>query len=91
MALSDERKKQLDEIGFEWAIKPKQVTWEENVAALEKYKVREGHCRVPRNHIEGEYKLGQWVNRQRSNRNILSADHKRRLDAIGFLWRVNKS
>ena len=37
--------------------------WEEGFAALTTFKAREGHCRVPPLHVEGTFKLGQWVNR----------------------------
>ena len=35
--------------------------WEEGFAALKKFKAREGHCLVPDGHVEGTFKLGQWV------------------------------
>ncbi|HAH64505.1 MAG TPA: hypothetical protein DCL72_03290, partial [Rhizobiales bacterium] len=46
-------------IGFIWD--DKEHAWEQGFAALIKFKAREGHCRVPTSHIEGKYKLGQWV------------------------------
>ena len=36
-------------------------TWQRGFSALEEFKRREGHCRVPRYYLEGDYRLGQWV------------------------------
>ena len=74
----------LNAIGFTWDLH--QYAWEEGFAALTKFNVREGHCRVPRYYLEGEYKLGQWVSVQRLSRNDLSNERQKRLDAIGFVW-----
>ena len=61
------------------------------LAALEKFKAREGHCRVPLRHVEGEYRLGRWVSHQRKLKSTMTAERRQRLDDIGFLWRVHKS
>jgi len=39
--------------------------WEEGFAALARFKQREDHCRVPKEHKEGDYNLGGWVVTQR--------------------------
>ena len=54
--IPSERRQQLDDIGFEWD--PLTTQWEEGFAALEMFKAREGHCRVPNEHVEGSYRLG---------------------------------
>lgn len=64
----------------------REVAWEKGFAALTKFKLRKGHCRVPRHHFEGAYKLGQWVSVQRLIRDTMSAERKLRLDEIGFVW-----
>ena len=74
----------LNEIGFVW--EGHEHAWEEGFAALSKFKVREGHCRVPRYHVEEAYKLGQWVSVQRLARGTMSAERRKRLDAIEFVW-----
>ena len=54
-----ERRQRLDAIGFVWdALESR---WEEGFAALKTFKAREGHCLVPADHVEGTFKLGQWV------------------------------
>jgi hypothetical protein len=68
------------------AIKPHRDRWEQGYAALSKFRAREGHCCPSRHHIEGKYSLGPWVTTQRYCKEKLSAERKRRLDAIGFVW-----
>jgi hypothetical protein len=38
--------------------------------------------------IEGSFKLGGWVRNQRISKDNISADRRKRLDEIGFVWRV---
>ena len=45
LALSDGRRKRLDELGFVWD--PVGAAWEEGFKYLTLYRDREGHCRVP--------------------------------------------
>jgi Helicase associated domain/Helicase conserved C-terminal domain len=82
--MSSERAQRLDAIGFVWDAR--EGIWEEGLAALKKFQAREGHCLVPRTHLEGTFKLGTWVGNQRTKRNLMSAEHRQRLDAIGFVW-----
>jgi len=55
------------------------------------FKAREGHCRVPNEHVEGSYRLGSWVRHRREEKATMTAERRQRLDDIGFLWRVHKS
>ena len=82
--MSAERKRRLDEIGFAWD--PHEQAWEEGFAALTTFKVREGHCLVPALHVEGTFKLGTWVGKQRVDRDKMPSERAHRLDAIGFVW-----
>src|SRR5712691_3330695 len=63
-----------------------ELAWEKGFAALNQFKAREKHCRVPRQHKEGTFNLGTWVINQRNRRDALSTQRKRRLDATGFAW-----
>jgi hypothetical protein len=85
-ALSVERKKRLDRIGFVW--NGRDFAWERGFAALLKFKRREGHCRVRGLHHEGRYKLGSWVAVQRGKVNGMSTKRRARLNKIGFVWNV---
>ena len=60
--------------------------WQRGLSALEEFKRREGHCRVPRFYLEGSYRLGQWVAVQRYSKNSLTAERKARLNELGFIW-----
>jgi Helicase associated domain len=60
--------------------------WNRGIAALNSFKKREGHCRVPRYHKENGYRLGQWVAVQRYEQDDLLRSRKAQLDKIGFVW-----
>jgi hypothetical protein len=53
--------------------------WERGFMALSKFHAREGHCCPWRHHIEGKFKLGQWVSVQRYRRDLVPTERKRRL------------
>ena len=78
------RRKRLNAIRFVWD--GHEQAWENGFAALTKFKARKGYCRVPRYYVEGAYKLGQWVSVQRLSRDAMSAERRKRLNAIGFVW-----
>jgi hypothetical protein len=82
------RKRRLDRIEFVWDWRD--YLWEQNFAALLKFKRREGHCCVPILHTEDDLKLGWWVATQRRNRKELSTERSRRLNKIGFVWKAAK-
>jgi hypothetical protein len=82
--LTGGRRSRLDALGFVWD--PLTEQWEEGFKHLEAFKAREGHCRVPKRTLEGEFRLGAWVGNQRSASDKLSEDRRSRLDALGFVW-----
>ena len=86
-ALSPERIRRLDEIGFEWVLKA--AAWEEMFKRLVQYKKQHKDCRVPQK-WEKDPQLGTWVSTQRTRkkRGTLSPEQMRRLDEIGFEWEV---
>lgn len=86
--LPSERFRQLNEISFEWD--PVSSKWEEMFQLLVEFKNQFGHTKVPQGHKK--YKeLATWVRNQRDakkqNRPIM-ADRVKRLDEIGFVWRI---
>jgi helicase associated protein len=83
------RRKRLDAIGFIWNLRDQ--AWEEGYSALGKFGAREGHCCVPQHHIEGVFRLGQWVNLLRTRQKKLHVERKRRLDSVGFIWDKHKA
>jgi hypothetical protein len=79
-----DRKRRLDAIGFVWNCNDH--AWEQGFAALVNFKQREGHCRVPTFHSEGNIRLGYWSSTQRRYKDEMSAERRTRLNEIGFLW-----
>ena len=67
---------------FKWS----KERWERGFAALSRFRAREGHCCPSRHHIEGDFRLGDWVSFQRYRKEFVPVERKRRLDAIGFVW-----
>jgi superfamily II DNA or RNA helicase len=49
-----------------WVWNTKKSAWDDAFSYLETFVAREGHARVPQGHIEDDYKLGSWLNKQRS-------------------------
>ena len=82
--LSAERRKRLDDLGFEWD--PVGQYWEEGFGHLKSFRDRVGDCYVPYNHVENGFELGSWANHQRNRDYPLSEERRRRLDEIGFVW-----
>ena len=83
--LSEERKAQLNNLGFVWE---KRVPWETYFDKLVAYKELNGHCNVSQ-HDEANKSLGHWVNNQRTafRNGTLSDERARKLVEIGFVWR----
>ena len=83
--LSSARKVRLDELGFDWDAFDS--VWEMKFAELNRFKDKHGHCNVPAQWAQ-DPQLGRWVRRQRVSKRTaqLSAERKKRLDALGFDW-----
>jgi Helicase associated domain len=75
LSLSEERRQELDKIGFAW--EPFEADWEEGFRFLAMYKEREGHCRVPQSHKENGFAsdLGLIVNAATERRCLRCADN----------------
>ncbi|MDM8567017.1 Helicase associated domain protein [Candidatus Halobeggiatoa sp. HSG11] len=85
--LSEERIQRLNEIGFVW--KPFEIFWEEKFAELLEYKKIHGDCNVPMGWPENP-QLARWIHRQRvlKKQDKISEKRIRKLDEIGFRWRL---
>ena len=55
-------------------------------AALNDVQSTRGSLPCTERHVEGTFKLGQWVSHQRTNKDTMPAERRKRLDAIGFVW-----
>ncbi|MFI9029901.1 Helicase associated domain protein [Streptomyces sp. NPDC053560] len=62
--------------------------WARGYAALRRFVEREGHARVPYDHREGAYPLGQWVAEQRRayGAGTMSGARAERLEKLGMVW-----
>ena len=92
--LKAERIARLDAIGFEWEEPPGasrsladylEPLWNAKFERLRKFHERFGHTRVPKRWQEDQ-SLANWTMKQRQDirRQKISAEHKARLDALGF-------
>ena len=85
--LPPERKAQLDALGFVWDVLT--AKWEAGFAALVAYEKENDDCLVNTRHTTAEgFKLGTWVNRQRTFKDTLTPERIAQLDALGFVWDV---
>ena len=97
-ALAAPRAARLDGLGFAW--NARDAAWEAGFRALRAYRRGAGHCRVPASYVAEEgpgraaaappLALGEWVNSQRKRykEGRLSEERRRRLEGIGFVWRL---
>ena len=72
-----------------WSWDPLADQFEEFFEVLERFVERERHARVPRSHVEGVVKLGNWVTHQRAKyrKGKLEPEYIARLAALpGWSW-----
>lgn len=72
-----------------WSWSPHDDRWDRHFDALRAFVGREGHARVPADHVEAGMKLGSWVVRHRGEyaRGTVPASRVRRLEALpGWVW-----
>ncbi|MFJ4918216.1 Helicase associated domain protein [Streptomyces sp. NPDC088726] len=69
--------------------------WNAHLGAARQFFEREGHLKVPRKHVEtvlsedgqeDQYRLGAWVNNQRSRAAGLSPERVEQLSKVGMQW-----
>ena len=57
--------------------------WEKGFSCLKQFSEREGHCRVSQSYTTDEgYRLGVWVSFQRTKKDSMDPDRRRRLEAL---------
>lgn len=86
--MSDKEVRLLDKLGITW--KYRDVgTWEDRLAEVAEFKMKNGHCKIPGNYPENP-KLGRFADNMRSQQHngILSAERIAKLDELGFVWRL---
>ncbi|MEV0040602.1 Helicase associated domain protein [Streptomyces sp. NPDC050804] len=69
--------------------------WTANLAAARQFFEREGHLKVPRKHVEtvlsedgreDQFRLGVWVDNQRSRAAALTPERMEQLSEVGMRW-----
>ena len=82
--------RKLDELpGWKWTVRmPGEVRWESSFHALSEFVKGEGHARVAKDfRTQTGFRLGSWVQSQRSEIGSLSLDRKARLESLpGWTW-----
>lgn len=86
--LSKERIKKLNALGFLWKediARMWEDAWEKRYWELIQYKKKHGHTdRIKVKH--DHFQLGLWIETQMNTQHSMSADRKKKLNAIGFKW-----
>ncbi|GAX11425.1 hypothetical protein FisN_22Lh110 [Fistulifera solaris] len=90
-SMTEDRKRQLEKIGFTWAKRKGDYSWNEKFRELEEFKRMNGHVDVPTKYEENKA-LGRWVSTQRSQyklfmqgqRSHMTQERLDELVAIGF-------
>mmetsp|Transcript_30432 Transcript_30432/g.45958 ORF Transcript_30432/g.45958 Transcript_30432/m.45958 type:complete len:198 (-) Transcript_30432:1069-1662(-) len=87
--IREERKKRLESIGFTWKLRatPISVDWEVRFQELVDCKQVHGNCDVSQGY-KANKALGIWVTTQRTKEETIREEKKKRLDSIGFTWKV---
>lgn len=88
--LSQYRIDKLNEAGFQWSLtNNKTVSWEERFEALKRFKEENGHCMVPRGHVDfgswPSYQQNQYKNWKEGKSSKLTKEKVNKLIEIGFL------
>ena len=76
----------LNQLGFVWNVLD--FLWEEGFKHLVAYKDEFGGFLVQAKYTCDGYRLGAWVNTQRTKKGKLSPERVKRLDDLGFVWKV---
>jgi hypothetical protein len=62
--------------------KTREDAWQAHYKLLLQFVKREGHSRVPARHEENGFRLGRWVHAQRQNRDKLTEERTKALEAL---------
>jgi hypothetical protein len=77
-----------------WVWDPHESGWEEGFAKLQDYAAIHGDCIVLHSLVHEGYRLGSWINNQRTNysKGTLKPEYAKRLESLpGWVWDVKES
>lgn len=85
--MDQDRKERLERLP-EWVWDPISEQWEKGYRRLESFAAREGHCNVLQTYQDDDgFRLGNWVNTQRTKCDQLTHDQFERLNSLsGWVW-----
>lgn len=94
-SMTDDKEQALELVGFVWAKRKGQASWDEKFQELRVYCQRNGDCNVPTKYANNPA-LGRWVSTQRSQNKEFQRDDSthmnverhRKLTALGFKWNM---
>lgn len=95
-SMTEDRLQALASIGFTWAKRKGQATWDTKFAQLKEYKELHGDCLIPTKYSK-DLALGRWVSTQREQyrlmmqgdpRTKMTQERAKKLEEVGFVWRL---
>lgn len=94
-SMTDQKVTLLEEVGFTWAKRKGDFSWESKFDELVKYKRSHGGLDPPTKNSAAPA-LGRWVSTQRSQyklyetgqRSRMTAERVMRLNRVGFSWKM---
>jgi hypothetical protein len=95
-SMSPDRLAYLQSIGFAWAKRKGQATWDAKFEQLKQYKAINGDCLIPTKYSE-DPALGRWVSTQREQYRMMqngdpnskmTQEKAKMLEDVGFVWRL---
>jgi hypothetical protein len=95
-SMTSERLSALQSIGFTWAKRKGQATWDAKFHQLKEYKANHGDCLIPTKYAK-DLALGRWVSTQREQYRLwkegdqkskMTQQRVMKLEKAGFVWRL---
>lgn len=86
--ITPEQKNLLDDLGFVWRIYSISKSFDEIFNLLKEYNEKYNTWSIPASYIVNGVKLSNFAQSIRSGQRHLSAEQKRKLESIGFPWRL---
>jgi len=84
--LSRQQIQSIEKLGG-WTWDSRSDSFEQGFDRLLRFVKREGHARVPVEHVERGFRLGTWVHKRRGERDRMSEARRSRLEALrGWAW-----